>query len=64
MNIDSWNNFASLTDHLSNKYSLLKVDKPTLSIRNLNRMWNEIRDCIINAAKETIPTIKQIGKSK
>ena len=54
----------SLTDQLSSKFSLLTADKPTPNIRNLNRMWNEIRDCILSAAKEIIPKVKQVDKTK
>ena len=65
MDNDLWTQFSQTTDHFVNSYANLanlKVDS-IRSIKTLNSIWMNIRDCIIKAAKEVIPHHKVTNNS-
>jgi len=64
MTPESWLLYSNATDSQTKKHELLMATRIPSSQRNLNKVWNSLRDIIINAAKENIPKVKTIGKSK
>ena len=60
----SWDSYSEATDSQTKKHALLMATRIPSSQRNLNKIWNSLRDIIINAAKEKIPKMKIVGKSK
>ena len=63
MSKDDWDNFSIKIDSLISSNQILSHVSDNHPIRNdhhLNAIWNHLRDCIIRASSEHIPT-KQIS---